>query len=277
MTLFMTLLVRNEQDVLMENILYHLEQGVDHFLITDNLSTDKTKDIIDDFVKKGVATYIYQNENNYNQAIWVSKMAQMAYENKADWIIHSDADEFWFPPESFTLKQFIGKHIWSNILYVDRYDFVAVDLDGLPFWKKLIYKKKESLTNLGNPIGAKVIHKAYDSVHVQQGNHDVEGIKFPRKRKTEIEILHFPLRSKNQYLKKIINGGEAYSNNKELPFVVGDAWRSQYAEYKNTGTINYLEQNIYSKEKVDRQLSSGNLILDLRLKNFLEKIISKTC
>ena len=117
MKLVMTLLVRNEEDILSENILYHLDQGVDHFLITDNLSIDKTKDIINDYVKKGLATYIYESEDNYNQALWVSKMAQSAYETNADWVIHSDADEFWFAPDNLTIKNLLVD-IFGQIFYL---------------------------------------------------------------------------------------------------------------------------------------------------------------
>ena len=42
----MTLLVRNEEDVIAENILFHHAQGVESFLVMDNLSTDATSAIL---------------------------------------------------------------------------------------------------------------------------------------------------------------------------------------------------------------------------------------
>ena len=47
--LIMTLLVRNEEDILKENIEFHLNQGVDHIIATNNLSTDGTTQILEDF------------------------------------------------------------------------------------------------------------------------------------------------------------------------------------------------------------------------------------
>ena len=41
----MTLLVRNEQDVIVENILFHHRQGVDSFIVMDNAS-DATVEIV---------------------------------------------------------------------------------------------------------------------------------------------------------------------------------------------------------------------------------------
>ena len=43
----MTLLVRNEEDVVAENILFHHAQGVESFLVMDNLSTDDGCNVCD--------------------------------------------------------------------------------------------------------------------------------------------------------------------------------------------------------------------------------------
>ena len=43
--LVMTLLVKNEDDVIEENIKFHLASGVDFIIATNNNSTDKTRDI----------------------------------------------------------------------------------------------------------------------------------------------------------------------------------------------------------------------------------------
>ena len=38
MKIVMTLLVRDEQDIIRENIEFHLSQGIDYFIATDNIS-----------------------------------------------------------------------------------------------------------------------------------------------------------------------------------------------------------------------------------------------
>ena len=42
MKLVMTLLVRDEQDIVRENLDFHLAQGVDQVIVTDNGSEDAT-------------------------------------------------------------------------------------------------------------------------------------------------------------------------------------------------------------------------------------------
>lgn len=44
--LVMTLLVRDEEDIIADNIRFHADQGVDAFIVMDNLSTDRTPDIL---------------------------------------------------------------------------------------------------------------------------------------------------------------------------------------------------------------------------------------
>ena len=51
--LIMTLLVKNEESMLEENLLFHKAMGVDSFIITDNNSTDSTPEIIRKYKQKG--------------------------------------------------------------------------------------------------------------------------------------------------------------------------------------------------------------------------------
>ena len=46
MKLVMTLLVRDEEDILAQNLEHHLAQGVDFFVVTDNGSIERTPDIL---------------------------------------------------------------------------------------------------------------------------------------------------------------------------------------------------------------------------------------
>jgi hypothetical protein len=46
MKIVMTLLVRDADDLIAPNLDFHLEMSVDHFIVMENLSTDKTRDIL---------------------------------------------------------------------------------------------------------------------------------------------------------------------------------------------------------------------------------------
>ena len=104
----MTLLVRNEQDVIAENILFHHRQGVDAFIVMDNLSSDATVDIVRDLANSIPIELRHQQADTYNQAVWVTEMARAAAsEHGADWVINNDADEFWIFPD-FDLRHYLN-------------------------------------------------------------------------------------------------------------------------------------------------------------------------
>ena len=85
----MTLLVRNEEDVIAENILFHHAQGVSSFLVIDNLSTDATPEILRRLARFVPIIYIKQTADTYDQAKWVTSMARSAcLDHGADWVIN---------------------------------------------------------------------------------------------------------------------------------------------------------------------------------------------
>ena len=125
MKLAMTLLARDESDIIGANLEFHIAQGVDFVLATDNLSEDRTGDILREYEARGLLHYIFEPNDNYNQHEWVTRMARMAYcEFGADWVINNDADEFWWPENGdlkATLKLLSCE---ANLLRAHRHNFV---------------------------------------------------------------------------------------------------------------------------------------------------------
>lgn len=66
-------IVRNEGEYLREWIEYHFLSGVSHIYLYDNESTDDTKEILKDYMVKGLVTYIW----------WPGKAAQLPAYNHA--------------------------------------------------------------------------------------------------------------------------------------------------------------------------------------------------
>lgn len=278
MFLVMTLLVRDEEEILEANMRYHLEQGIDHIIVTDNLSSDRSREIIQSFVSQGVATYLLEDSDAYSQSRWVTRMARMACEIfHADWVVHSDADEFWMPVGHQNLATFFSRCQEWNIIEARRHDFVCVqdetvNCKPVPFWERMTYRKTVSLNPLGNPLPPKVAHRPAANAVVADGNHAVSGIETPRKLKEGLEILHFPLRSRSQYINKIRVGGRALKNNTELPLNVGATWRKQYEELQKTGCLSFLESSIVNTEELKALISSGAVVEDTRLKSALREL-----
>lgn len=152
--LVMTLLVRNEEDILASNLDYHLAQGVDFVIATDNLSTDGTLDILHDYQQQKVLHLIHEAEDNYSQHQWVTRMARMACtEYQADWVVNNDADEFWWSNQT-TLKDYLmAQNQDVLVLSATRHNFVPRHgMDNVPFHRRMIYRESVSLNALGNPL-----------------------------------------------------------------------------------------------------------------------------
>lgn len=231
----MTLLVRNEEDIIEQNIRYHHSQGVDNFIVMDNRSTDNTACIIKSLSREIDIDYIYQPQDDYSQAEWVTEMARSAYlKHKADWVINNDADEFW-RAEGGTLRDFIGSTPTDvGVLNVRRHNAVLCWNGGDQLQLTIHPERSEiferlSVNNLGLPLPGKCIHRGSESVSVAQGNHSVAGVG------GEVidtdrgaYILHYPYRSLDHYKQKIRLGGAAYNRNANLPASMGSTWREHY-------------------------------------------------
>lgn len=272
MKLVLTLLVRDEEDIIYENILFHLNQGVDFIIATDNKSVDGTPEILREFEKQGVLKIIQEDDDTYAQSRWVTRMARMAIsEFQADWVINCDADEFWWPLEGNLNESLENISSYFDIISVERHNFCPRENQTGPWHQSMVYRTKCSTNHLGKKLIPKICHRGFPDVMVAQGNHYLE---FPHNLKTApkkpIEIFHFPLRSAAQFKNKIACGGAAYSRNQELSQEVGDCWRKLYTDLQDGKLDTFMNNQIFSEDQLQSGLNDGSLILDTRLKNFLE-------
>jgi hypothetical protein len=270
MKLVMTLLVRDEQDIIRENIEFHLAQGVDFFIVTDNRSVDATTGILKEYESRGLLHYIYEGNDDYNQHAWVTRMARMAYsEYGADWVINNDADEFWWPLQGNLKETFKNLPDDVNIIRADRHNFVVVEDSDEPFWSRMVYREKESLSSLGQVLPPKVAHRGAATVKVSQGNHFVEGMGTLHVVEELIEILHFPIRGYEQIENKISLGGAAYARNRELPESAGRTWRKLYEDYQTQGSLKlYFDDQYHDVRRLEERINAGEIFKDTKLQNY---------
>src|SRR6266571_8942420 len=98
MKLVMTLLARDEADIVDDQIRFHLNAGVDFVIATDNLSEDGTTEILESYARDGQLHLIREEDKYLRQSEWITRMGRLAASDfGADWVIHSDTDEFWWP------------------------------------------------------------------------------------------------------------------------------------------------------------------------------------
>lgn len=272
----MTLLVRNEEDIIRENIEFHLSQGVSFFIATDNRSVDATTSILKEYEDKGILRYIYEDSELFNQHDWVTQMAVLAYEEYgADWVINNDADEFWWPKSGSLIDAFGKIPNFYNVLQAERTNFVMVQVSELPFYKRMIYKQSVALNSMGHPLPPKSAHRGSSDIVIAPGNHSVSGFQEMKFKQGLIDVLHYPMRLWTQFENKIKYGGRAYKRNKRIHEGIGITWRKLYAEYQKSGSLReYCDQKTYDSERIQKELASGQIIEDRRLDEYLSQLPS---
>lgn len=277
----MTLLVRDEEDIVRANLDYHLARGVDFVIATDNRSEDGTVAILAEYEARGVLRLIHEPDDDYAQGRWVTRMARLAAtEHGADWVINNDADEFWCPPGDDLRTALQSVPAGTDAVLVPRFNFV-VPADGpggpgsdpRPFAERMTVRYAVPYDPIkGGPVQPKMAHRAHPDARVLQGNHDVQ---WPGRgavdEETGIEILHFPIRTEAQFANKIAKGGAAYERNHEVPERYGRRWR-RLLEAQRRGEFGDVYAGVVLDEQaVAAGLAAGDLVTDRRLRDALEE------
>lgn len=270
--LIMTLLVKNEVDIIRMNIDFHLRQGVDYIIATDNASDDGTYEILKEYEQIGVLYLIQEKGQNYDQEKWVNRMGKIAFEKFcANIIFHCDADEFWYS-KSGQLKYELLQNPLVDILNVEVKNVLLEDRETreqFPDHIKYVVENPIIPENI-NEESKKVPYFLFkctgnvmyrlkkNYLHVSQGNHRVIERKYYISRKSsDITVYHFPIRGKDGFFSKVIQGGAALERNTSLDSNKGWHWRRWYDCYKKGELeLEYQKLNL-SDNRVDEWIAKG--------------------
>ena len=272
--LFMTLLVKNEEGMLEENLQFHKAMGVDGFIITDNNSTDSTPDIIRKYKQKGwIKEVIEEKATNYEQKDWVDRMiwkAKTIY--KADWIINADADELWYAPTGNLKDELYATN--ANVLNCEMRSVYPEEEKPFWQWDKTVKAVTEpekydlSLYSLFERQNKKVIHRTAGYLQISMGNHKVT--MFPQNSAdSHIHVYHYNIRGKQQFMEKMINGGKQLEQHKGRHG--GRHWRYFYQLHKE-GKLEAEYERVIGSAYFEALRKDGFIIPDVTIPNFFKRL-----
>lgn len=227
-------MVRDEEDIIGYTVAHLISEGIDGIVVANNLSVDKTQDILE--VIKGASSVpviiVEDKEEAYYQAVKMNRLAEYAIQQGADYILPFDADELWVTANSNSVREVIeAEH--APILGATVIDHRATALDDIKVnpIRRMCYRRIETLK-----LQKMCFSPALTKGRITQGNHavtDGQG-RYLSFKPSSLRIRHFPLRSPEQLLRKVLAGGPAYEKT-TLPRDVGSHWRDWYDMYKGQG------------------------------------------
>ena len=291
--------IRDEGDILEDNLRFHHALGVDHFIVTDNGSTDETVDILARYSNAGLLTVIEAPNTDYRErgARWMTDMARLAAtELGADWVVHTDADEFWWPIEGSLKETLAAIDDRYGVVIAPRCEFIGRPDGEGSFAERLTIREARSRYQ------PKVAHRADpDVVMLDRGPHDVavvgpsgevsETVRPPGRpvhrviRNRElgasswpdedtrlvwapswpVRVLHFPVRSSAQFMRRtqiaIFEG----------MFPDRGRFRRLRELYEEGRFEELYRELIFDEAEVEAGLRGGRLVVDERFANLLAR------
>lgn len=220
----MTMVVRDEGDVLEANLRAHHALGVDTFAVLDNGSTDSTPEILERWRQAGLADVTTDPDATVEEVFreWPTRLARKAAsELDANWVINNDADEFWLPLSGDLKTTFAAVGDDVHGMMAPRLEFVPRPDGPEPFWERMTVRERHTR------VLPKVAHRATDDVAVGPGSHHVlsptlglpetagrPSMRGLRRRPAqprliapaanfECVIMHLPLRSFDQFRNRL--------------------------------------------------------------------------
>jgi len=272
MKIAMTLVVRDEADVLDAHLAFHLNAGVDVVLAVDHGSTDGTSEILARYAREGHVRLFREEGRLNDQGAWVTRLARLAaIEEQVDWILLSDGDEFWWPRIG-SLKDVLGVIPRRfGALSAPSRSFLLRPDDGRSFLERMTVRFAMHAA-INDPAGpfrpvSKLAIRAHPDVRVRDGNHSVAGVHYvPLETWHPIEVFHYPLRSFAQSAAKYEKTLAAWADNPR-----GDLARAQ--RLSDGSRLESLhERLVVDDESLSDGLRDGSLATDTRLRDALRTL-----
>ena len=271
----MTLLARDEIDIVDSWLAFHLNAGVDVVIATDNRSHDGTTEVLEEYARSGQVQLIREPGEDLRQNEWVTRMARLAAtQYGADWVINSDADEFWWP-RGASLSEVL-EAVPPRYGTVGAFLRVFCPRPGEEHFADRMTVRFSALAPINDPASLykpirKVVHRGHPEIEVTRGNHALIDSPFaPLRGWFPIECFHFPLRSEAQTAHKAELQGTAFEQHIARPPTAYHA--DMYAALRNGRIGEYYEALVVSDEEVERGVAEGRLVVDTRLRDALRAI-----
>ena len=144
-------------------------------IATDNRSHDGTTEVLEEYARSGQVQLIREPGEDLRQNEWVTRMARLAAtQYGADWVINSDADEFWWP-RGASLSEVL-EAVPPRYGTVGAFLRVFCPRPGEEHFADRMTVRFSALAPINDPASLykpirKVVHRGHPEIQVTRGNH----------------------------------------------------------------------------------------------------------
>ena len=240
-------MIKDEDDIIYENLVWHFCVGFRKFVIVDNNSTDNTRLLVDRFkrevVGKAIVVVIDDPIVEYTQSRKTTGAMLFTHSvwPEVDWVFPVDADEFWYP--NVRLQSILNKiPSKTDVILTMQYNHMPIKTaehftSSGYFHENINFRMK----SLSGGLGKVAIRPRIDIV-IAQGNHSASSktrsLNYSGGNTLGLDMRHFQMRSTAQTEKKYWNGAKANLLAQELGVVAkgkGVHWSSFKEEVDKKG------------------------------------------
>lgn len=218
-------MARDEEDVIRSTVAHMLAEA-DAVIVADNLSTDRTREILDEPAASSAGRLVVVEDLDpaYRQSEKMTELARRArLDLGAEWVVPFDADEWWYSPFGRIADVLDTVAPQWLIVPAPLFDHVATAEDNpleLDPVRRLGWRRRD------RNFLPKVAARWRRDLVIDQGNH---GATYSGRGTVFDELLvvrHFPYRSPAQVVRKVRNGAAAYAaGGSSIPETFGAHWR----------------------------------------------------
>ena len=289
--IFGVMMVRNEEDILRVNLLHHLALGIDHVLVVDNGSTDRTRAILEEFAGTG-RVHAFSREGRFRQSDTTTEFAREAFLRGATWVVPIDADEFWDVPGG-SLHDVLDDCADAGALEVEVINFVQQRSQEMFDTRALLTMTRRAPQPVGVSGEAdllvesgrvafvecryppKHISRASLGLEIAMGNHSVRGTGGPTRRTARIVCLHAPLRARADLTKRKVHDGRERD---EISDYMRSSWHiRRWRRLAERGDLDAeWDANSYLDDCLDVRGTRHPLVIDTRLSDIVKPWLDAT-
>ncbi len=267
-------MVKNEADII-ESFVRHALSYADILLVTDHKSTDETRQILNLLQAEGLAIKIntYEDEGHSQSEVMTQLLYQAIEGEHADIVIAADSDEFLILNDSHsnenTLRTALQNLDSTKIYYLP---WITYELQYSEEDQDIFILSRPCQRNATPDILHKIIIGAgtakFSQIIITQGNHRalLKPLYNQHTKQTsykaevfshDFHVAHFPQRSRNQYLSKVLCGWITnVARFSEYTFYAAH-WQEAFQKYLSTGDIS--ADPLSNPIETDLSSYSGNI------------------